>query len=97
MAQVLQAKNALDGEFGPVAESVAVFVEIATPAVVMLEQQLCGARNVHGVVFTGWRGEEKGVGTSRLTSQSCSFYAGVSAAGGMSPPASDRYVRWRRR
>lgn len=63
-----------------------MFVEIAAPAVVILEQQLCGARNVHGVVFTGWRGEEKGVGASRLTSQSCSFYADVSAAGGHEHP-----------
>lgn len=30
----------------------------------------------------GGREQEKGVGASRLTSQTCSFYAGVNAAGG---------------
>lgn len=30
-----------------------MFVEIAAPAVVMLEQQLCGARNIHGAKSTG--------------------------------------------
>lgn len=29
----------------------------------------------------GGSGQEKGVGVSRLTSQTCSFYAGVNAAG----------------
>jgi len=33
----------LDGKFSPVTKGGAVFVEIAFPAVVMLEQQLCGA------------------------------------------------------
>lgn len=30
-----------------------MFVEIAAPAVVMLEQQLCGTRNIHGAESTG--------------------------------------------
>lgn len=34
-------EHALDGEFGPVAEGVAVFIKVLAPAVVMLEQQLC--------------------------------------------------------
>lgn len=34
-------EHTFDDEFGPVAEGVAVFVEIAPPAIVMLEQQLC--------------------------------------------------------
>lgn len=38
---------------GAVAEGVAVFVEIAAPDVVMLEQQLCGAGNIHGAESTG--------------------------------------------
>lgn len=51
---VIVSAYALDGEFGPVAEGVAMFVEIAAPAIVMLEQQLCGARNIHGAEST-WR------------------------------------------
>ncbi|HDJ1442017.1 TPA: hypothetical protein PPN70_004475 [Serratia rubidaea] len=31
-------------------------------------------------------GQEKCVGTSRLTPQACSFYAGVNAAVGYAPP-----------
>ncbi len=46
-------EHALDGEFGPVAKRVAMFVEIAAPAIVMLEQQLCGSRNIHGAESTG--------------------------------------------
>ncbi|WP_274851791.1 hypothetical protein [Serratia marcescens] len=34
----------------------------------------------------GGRVQEKGVGASRLTSQTCSFYAGVNAAVGYAPP-----------
>jgi hypothetical protein len=37
-----------------------VFVEIAAPAVVMLEQQFCGSRNVHGAEFTGRQRTGKG-------------------------------------
>ena len=47
-------EHALDGKFGPVAEGVTVFVEIPAPAVVMLEQQLCGSWNIHDAEFTGW-------------------------------------------
>ena len=53
-------KHAFDGEFGPVAEGVAVFVEIAAPAVIMLEQQFCGAWNIHGAKSTGWQRAGKG-------------------------------------
>ncbi|MBH2766574.1 hypothetical protein I5Q31_05555 [Serratia marcescens] len=31
-------------------------------------------------------GQENGVGASRLTSQTCSFYVGVNAAVGYAPP-----------
>ncbi len=41
------------GDMLPVAEGVAVFVEIAAQAVVMLEQQLCGARDIHDAESTG--------------------------------------------
>jgi len=34
----------------------------------------------------GGRGQEKGVGASRLTTQACSFYVGVSAKVGDAPP-----------
>lgn len=30
-----------------------MFVEIAAPAIVMLEQQLCGSGNIHGAESTG--------------------------------------------
>lgn len=53
-------EHTLDGEFGPVAEGVAVFVEIAAPAIVMLEQQLCRSGNIHGAEFTGMQGTGKG-------------------------------------
>lgn len=46
-------EHSLDGEFGSAAERVAVFVEIAAPAIVMLEQQICGAWNLHGEESTG--------------------------------------------
>ena len=35
-------------------------VQVAAPAVVMLEQQLCGSRNVHGAESTGWQWAGKG-------------------------------------
>jgi len=50
----------LDGKFGPDAECVAVFVDIAAPAIVMLEQQLCGSRNIHGAESTMWQRAGKG-------------------------------------
>lgn len=37
-----------------------MFVEIAASAIVMLEQQLCGARNIHGAESTGWQCAGKG-------------------------------------
>ena len=36
-----------------------MFVEIAAPAIVMLEQQLCGARNIHSAEYRGWQGRGK--------------------------------------
>jgi len=48
-------------------------------ASVMLKQQLCRSGCIHGAESTGRQGTGKGVGASRLTSQACSFYVGVSA------------------
>ncbi|APS36967.1 hypothetical protein BGV46_25265 [Serratia marcescens] len=75
-------EHALDGEFGPVAEGVTVFVEIAAPAIIVLEQQLCRSGNIHGAESTGRQGTGKG----RRRQPACSFYAGVSAAVGHVPP-----------
>lgn len=44
-------KHALDGEFGPVAELVTIFHEESLPAVIVLEQELCGARYVHDAEY----------------------------------------------
>ncbi len=52
-------EHALDGEFGPVAEGVAMFIQILAPAVVMLEQQLCGSRNIHCAEYRGRQGMGK--------------------------------------
>nr|ULG12876.1 hypothetical protein 376p_00024 [Serratia liquefaciens] len=40
-------KQALDREFGPVAELMANLLKEAIPAVIVLEQELCGSRYVH--------------------------------------------------
>ncbi|CAI1984821.1 Uncharacterised protein [Serratia quinivorans] len=53
-------EHALDGEFGPVAEGVAVFIQVLAPAIVMLEQQLCRSGNIHGAESTGRQGTGKG-------------------------------------
>lgn len=37
-----------------------MFFEIAAPAVIVLEQQLCGSRHVHGAEFTGRQRAGKG-------------------------------------
>lgn len=53
-------EHVLDGEFGPVAEGIAVFIQVLAPAIVMLEQQLCRSGNIHGAESTGWQGTGKG-------------------------------------
>ncbi|MNG55990.1 hypothetical protein D3C79_140620 [compost metagenome] len=40
-------KHALDGEFGPATELMAILLKEALPAVIVLEQELCGSRYVH--------------------------------------------------
>jgi hypothetical protein len=40
-------KHALDREFGPVAELMAILLKEAIPAIIVLEQELCGSRYVH--------------------------------------------------
>ena len=37
-----------------------MFIQVLAPAIVMLEQQLCGARNIHGTESTGWQWAGKG-------------------------------------
>ena len=36
-----------------------MFIQVLAPAVVMLEQQLCGARNIHDAEYRGWQGMGK--------------------------------------
>ena len=36
-----------------------MFIQILAPAVVMLEQQLCGSRNIHCAEYRGWQGMGK--------------------------------------
>lgn len=40
-------EHALDGEFSPVAELVTILLKEAFPALIVLEQELCGSRYVH--------------------------------------------------
>lgn len=40
-------KHALDREFGPVGELMAILLKEAFPTVIVLEQELCGSRYVH--------------------------------------------------
>lgn len=44
-------EHALDGEFGPVAEQMTVFVEEAFPALIVLEKKLCRSRYVHNAEY----------------------------------------------
>jgi hypothetical protein len=37
-----------------------MFIQVLAPAVVMLEQQLCGSRNIHGAESTGRQRAGKG-------------------------------------
>ena len=52
------AEKYLEGELS--LKVVAVFVEIAALAIVMLEQQLCRSGNIHGAESTGLQGTGKG-------------------------------------
>ncbi len=65
-----------------------MFVEIAAPAVVMLEQQLCGTRNIHGAESTGrYRaGKVRRRQPAHATGMLILCYAGVNAAVGHVPP-----------
>lgn len=44
-------QHALDGEFGPVGELMAILLEEAFPALVVLEQKLCRSRYVHDALY----------------------------------------------
>ncbi len=79
-------EHAFDGEFGPVAEGIAVFVEIAAPAAIMLEQQFCGARNIHGAEFTGWQRAGKGRRCQPAQSTGVLILCGCQRAVGHVPP-----------
>lgn len=63
MAQVPQTSMRL-GRVGSSRCRGRMFVEVAAPVVIMLEQQFCRARNMHGAESTGWTGQEKGIGVS---------------------------------
>ncbi len=71
-------EHALDGEFGPVAEGVAVFIEVLAPAIVMLEQQLCRSGNIHGAESTGRQGTGKGPRRAPSHASGVLIYACVS-------------------
>jgi hypothetical protein len=73
--------HALDGELGPVAERIATGSSrrhAGTTA--LLGRGIYIVQSLQGV-----RGQGKGIGASRLTSPTCSFYAGVNAAAGPLP------------
>lgn len=44
-------QHALDGEFGPVGELMAILLEEAFPALFVLEQKLCRSRYVHDAQY----------------------------------------------
>lgn len=44
-------EHALNGEPGPLADAVAVFFEVAVPAVIDGEQEFGGARDIHGAEY----------------------------------------------
>ncbi len=54
-------EHALDGELGPVAELMAIFLEEAFPAFIVLEQKLCGSRYLHDAQYKMRRGRWKGL------------------------------------
>ncbi|CNF36545.1 Uncharacterised protein [Yersinia kristensenii] len=56
-----------------------MFIQVLAPAVVMLEQQLCGSRNVHGAEYRGWQGMGKGPRRQRAHVADVLIYAGISA------------------
>jgi len=61
-------KHALDGEFGPVGELMTIVLEEAFPALVVLEQKLCGSRYVHDALYKMRRGKEKRTSAAQQTS-----------------------------
>lgn len=44
-------EHALDGEFGPVAYQMTIFVKEAFPALIVLEKKLCRSRYVHNAEY----------------------------------------------
>lgn len=54
-----------------------MFLQIAAPAIVMLEQQLCRSGNIHGEESTGWKKEGKGRGCRPAHARGVLIYACV--------------------
>jgi hypothetical protein len=58
-----------------------MFIQVLAPAVVMLEQQLCGARNIHGAEYRGWQGMGKrasaSAGSRHRRANLCGCHAAV--------------------
>ena len=56
-----------------------MFIQVLAPAVVMLEQQLCGSRNIHCVKYRGWQGMGKDPRRQPAHVAGVLIYAGISA------------------
>lgn len=59
-----------------------MFIQVLAPAVVMLEQQLCGSRNIHCAEYRGWQGMGKEPRRQPAHVAGVLIYAGVNAAVG---------------
>ena len=66
-------EHALDGESGPFADTVSVFIEEFIPALIESEEQFCGARDIHSAEYKTRQGKDKGCGCSAavLTPEAC--------------------------
>lgn len=64
-----------------------MFVEIAAPAVIMLEQQFCGSRNIHGAESTGWQWAGKGRRREPAHATGVLILCGCQRGGGACPTA----------
>nr|ULG12877.1 hypothetical protein 376p_00023 [Serratia liquefaciens]ULG12984.1 hypothetical protein 377p_00020 [Serratia liquefaciens] len=54
-------KHALDREFGPIGQLMTILLEEAFPALIVLEQKLCGSRYVHDAQYKMRPGRWKGL------------------------------------
>lgn len=87
-------EHVFNGEFCSVAERVAVFINVLAPAVVMLEQQICGLGIyiIHDAEFTIRQRTTKGHPRQLAHVADVLIYACVSAAVGMPHRPSSRAV-----